>query len=61
MSSGAKIFTGNAANGDGVYAEVGAKDATGSIYLTTAGALYIQVANAGAAADWYKVTMSDAD
>ena len=61
LSSGVKIFTGDAANGDAVYAEVGAKDATGSIYLTTAGAIYIQVANAGAAADWYKVTMSDAD
>jgi len=61
-SSGAKIFTGSAANGDAVYAEVGAYDATGSIYLSTAaGAIYIQVANNGAAADWYKVTMSDAD
>jgi hypothetical protein len=61
LSSGAKIFTGSAANGDGVYAEVGSVDATGSIYLTTAGAIYIQVANNGAAADWYKVTATDAD
>jgi hypothetical protein len=61
-SSGAKIFTGNAANGDAVYAEVGAKDATGSIYLSTAaGAIYVQVANAGAATDWFKVTSTDAD
>jgi hypothetical protein len=61
LSSGAKIFTGSAANGDAVYAEVGAYDATGSIYLTTAGALYVQVANAGAATDWFKATTTDAD
>lgn len=61
LSSGAKIFTGSAANGDAVYAEVGAYDATGSIYLTTAGALYVQVANGGAATDWFKVTTTDAD
>ena len=61
-SSGARIFTGTAANGDAVYAEVGAVDATGSIYLSTGnGYLYIQVANAGAAADWYKVTAADTD
>ncbi|MBC8180488.1 hypothetical protein H8E88_05120 [candidate division KSB1 bacterium] len=62
LSSGAKIFTGSAANGDAVYAEVGAYDATGSIYLSTGnGYLYIQVANAGAASDWFKVTATDAD
>jgi hypothetical protein len=62
LHSGAKIFTGTAANGDAVYAEVGAKDAIGSIYLNaTNGYIYIQVANAGAATDWYKVTASDAD
>lgn len=62
FSSGAKIFTGTAANGDAVYAEVGTKDAIGSLYLnTTNGYIYIQVANAGAAADWYKVTATDAD
>jgi hypothetical protein len=61
-ASGAKIFTGTAANGDAVYAEVGTYDAIGSIYLNaTNGYIYIQVANAGAAADWYKVTASDAD
>ena len=61
VSSGAKIFTGSAANGDAVYAEVGAKDATGSLYITTAGKLYVQVANAGAATDWELVTTTDAD
>jgi len=61
VSSGAKIFTGTAANGNAVYAEVGDKDATGSIYISTVGALYIQVANAGAESDWYKVTATNAD
>lgn len=62
LSSGAKIFTGSAANGDAVYTEVGAKDAIGSIYLNAAnGYIYIQVANAGQAADWYKVTATDVD
>jgi len=61
-SSGAKIFSGSAANGDAVYAEVGAYDAVGSIYLSTAaGAIYVQVANAGAATDWFKCTSTDAD
>jgi hypothetical protein len=62
LSSGAKIFTGTAANGDAVYAEVGTKDAVGSMYISTGnGYIYIQVANAGATTDWYKVTASDAD
>jgi len=61
-SSGAKIFTGTAANGDAVYAEVGAYDAIGSIYLNhTNGYIYIQVANAGSESDWYKVTATNAD
>ena len=61
-SSGARIFSGTAANGDAVYAEVGSRDATGSIYLSTAaGAIWVQVANTGAATDWFKVTSTDAD
>ena len=62
LNNGVMIFTGSAANGDAVYAEVGTVDATGSIYLSTAaGAIYIQVANTGAATDWFKVTSTDAD
>lgn len=60
-STGAMIFSGTATTGDLIYAEVGAYDATGSLYITTNGALYVQVANAGAATDWYKVTTTDAD
>lgn len=55
LSSGAKVFTGTAANETAVYAEVGAVDATGSIYISTSG-LYVQVANNAADADWNKVT-----
>lgn len=62
LSSGVKIFTGTAATGDAVFAEVGAIDAVGSIYLNaTNGYIYIQVANTEAATDWFKVTATDAD
>ena len=40
--------------------QVRVEDKIGSVD-DTAGAIYIQVANAGAAADWYKVTSTDAD
>jgi hypothetical protein len=49
------VFQGTAANETAVFAEVGAIDATGSIYLSTSG-IYFQVANNGADADWEKVT-----
>ena len=56
LSTGAKIFSGSAADENAVYAAVGAKDATGSIYISTAGGIYVQVANNGADADWQKIT-----
>jgi hypothetical protein len=52
MSSGAKVFTGSAANSAAAYAAVSTDGATGSLYASTAGALFFQVAHAGAAADW---------
>jgi len=58
LSSGAKVFTGSAANSNAVYAEIGTDGATGSIYLSTAGLLFVQVAHAGANADWETVTTS---
>jgi hypothetical protein len=60
LPNGTFIFAGNAANGNAIYAEVGSIDATGSIYISPGG-FYTQVANAGAEADWYKMTSSDAD
>lgn len=60
LPNGAFLFAGTAANGDAVYAEVGTKDATGSVYISTAG-FYVQVANSDAATDWFKVSSTDAD
>lgn len=53
-----QIFTGSAASVAAVYAEVGDVDAVGSVYLSTAGGFYFQVADAGAEADWETVTTS---
>jgi len=62
LSSGALIFTGAQTTRAAVLAEVGAaNDATGSIYLSTAGKLYVQVADTGALTDWQKVTTTVAD
>ena len=58
LSTGAKIFSGAAVNVAGVYGEVGAKDATGSIYISTAGYFFVQVANAAATTDWKVATVS---
>jgi hypothetical protein len=49
------VFQGTAANETAVFAEVGAIDAIGSLYLSTTG-IYFQVANNGVDADWEKVT-----
>lgn len=53
-----QIFTGSAASVAAVYAEVGDVDAAGSVYLSSAGGMYYQVADAGAEADWETVTTS---
>jgi len=58
LSGGVRIFTGAAVNVAGVYGEVGAKDAIGSIYLSSAGYLFVQVANGAATTDWKLVTVS---
>ena len=55
LSGGVRIFTGAAIDVAAVFAEVGTKDAVGSIYLSTAGLLFVQVANTGAATDWKAV------
>ena len=52
----AKIFTGAAANAAAAYAEILTGGAVGSIYLSSVGSIYLQVANAGEAADWQTVT-----
>ena len=44
-----------------VLAEVPSEYAVGSLYLSSAGKLYVKVAIAGAATDWQKVTTTAAD
>jgi hypothetical protein len=61
FANGIMIFTGAQTTEDGVYGEVGSKDATGSIYLSTGGEMFLQVANNGNAADWETVTTSSVD
>ena len=53
-------FYGASTTRDTVRAEVGTC-AIGSTYQSTAGKLYLKVANAGATADWQKVTATAAD
>ena len=61
LSSGANIFTGSAVDGNAIYAQVGAYDAVGSIYLSTNGTLWVQDADAGAGTDWEVVTVTNDD
>jgi len=61
FSNGAKLFVGSANGENAVYAEVGAYDAAGSIYISSVGKIYVQVANAGANTDWETVTSASAE
>lgn len=61
LSNSAKIFTGTANGENAVYTEVGAYDGIGSVYFSTVGKIYIQVANAGANTDWETVTSASAE
>lgn len=55
------IYTGAQTTRDTVRAEVGLGGAIGSVYFSSAGKIYLKVANADATADWAKVTTSAAD
>lgn len=55
------IYTGAQTTRDTVRAEVGLGGAVGSVYFSSAGKIYLKVANADATADWAKVTTSAAD
>ena len=54
------LFTGAATTRAAVLAEA-TNAAIGAIYASSAGKIYQKVANAGAAADWVKVTATAAD
>jgi hypothetical protein len=61
LANGARIYSGAQTTRDGVRGEVGTGGSIGSIYLSSAGKMYLKVANANATTDWEKVTTSAAD
>ena len=61
LSNGQEIYTGSASTRDAVRAQAGSQGAVGSLYLSSAGKAYLKVANAGATADWERVTTTAAD
>jgi len=61
VSKGPVIFYGTNTTRAAVLAEVDSSCAVGSLYVSTAGKLYIKVNTAGAATDWQKVTSTAAD
>lgn len=54
------LFTGACTTRDTVRAEA-LNAAIGAVYLSSAGKIYQKIANAGATADWVKVTATAAD
>lgn len=61
FSNGVYLYTGAQTTRDTVRAEVGLGGAIGSTYFSTAGKIYLKVANADATTDWERVTTSAAD
>jgi hypothetical protein len=55
------IYSGSATTRSGVLSQVGSTAANGSLYLSTAGKMYLRVNNANSATDWQKVTTTAAD
>lgn len=58
---GMSVFAGAQTTRLGVLNEVVSTAAIGSIYMSTAGKMYVKVANAGANTDWQRVTTTAAD
>lgn len=58
---GTSKFIGAQTTRSGVYGEVTPFAAIGSTYHSTAGKIYLKVANAGASTDWQRVTTTAAD
>jgi len=62
LPNGPVIFTGSAATRADVNTQVGTTGSNGSIYLSTAGKIYLKVSNTGTAAtDWQRVTTTAVD
>jgi len=61
MQNGAVLYFGAQTTRDTVRTEVGLGGTVGSLYLSSAGKLYLKVANANATTDWQLVTATAAD
>ena len=62
LPSGPVIFTGNATTRAAVNTQVGTAGSNGSIYLSTAGKIYLKISATGTAAtDWQRVTTTAVD
>ena len=62
LPGGPIVFTGNATTRAAVNAQIGAAGSNGSIYLSTAGKMYLRVDGTGTAAtDWQRVTTTAVD
>lgn len=61
LTGGQIIVQGVQTTRQNVRAEAGDVCAIGSLYLSTAGKLYLKVANAAADTDWQRVTTTAAD
>jgi hypothetical protein len=62
LPGGPVVFTGAATTRSGVNTQVGTAGSNGSIYLSTAGKIYLKVSDTGAAAtDWQRVTTTAVD
>lgn len=62
LPNGPAIFTGNATTRAAVNTQVGTAGSNGSIYLSTAGKIYLRVNGTGTAAtDWQRVTTTAVD
>jgi hypothetical protein len=62
LPGGPAIFSGNATTRDAVNTQIGTAGSNGSIYLSTAGKIYLKVSSTGAAAtDWQRVTTTAVD
>ena len=56
-----EIYSGTQTTRNAVRTEVGTQGAVGSVYLSTAGKMYLKVAVGGADTDWQRVTTTVAD
>ncbi len=61
LSNGQEVYTGSATTRAAVRSQAGTQGAIGSVYLSSAGKMYVKVAAAAADTDWQRVTTTAAD